>query len=166
MRRTFLLLMLASTLPISSGSLAQQKRSLPEVNAAGLKKAVAEQKGKVLFVNFWATWCAPCVAEFPDIVKLYKKYHARGLEVIAVSFDTEAPVAIPFLDRQKADFINLLKSPKQDDDAFINGFDKQWLGALPATWLFDQNGKLVFYVMGKFDPVALDRQIATLLAHG
>jgi thiol-disulfide isomerase/thioredoxin len=165
MRQKFLLLVLASILPFAMGSVAQQKRSLAEVDAAGLKRAIAGQKGKVVFVNFWATWCAPCVAEFPDIVKLFQKYHAKGLEVIAVSFDSDAPTAIPFLDKQKADFINLLKSPNQDDDVFMKGFDTDWQGALPASWLFDRNGKRVYFHMAKIDPAALDKQIADLLAN-
>ncbi len=164
MQRKVLLITLASVVLFVCGSTAQQKRSLTETDAEGLKKAVAGLKGKVVFVNFWATWCAPCVAEFPDIVKLYQKYHAKGLEVIAVSFDMEAPTAIPFLDRQKADFINLWKSPKQEDNAFMTGFDKDCLGALPVSWLFDQKGRRVYFSMGRFDPIALDKQIAGLLA--
>jgi thiol-disulfide isomerase/thioredoxin len=162
MRQKFLLLMVASMLPFTG--IAQQKRSLTEVDADGLKKAVAGQKGKVVFVNMWATWCAPCVAEFPDIVKLYQKYRAQGLEVIAVSFDADAPSAIPFLDKQRADFINLLKSPKQDDDVFMKTFDKGWLGALPASWVFDRKGNRQYYTMGKFDPAAVDKLIGELLA--
>jgi thiol-disulfide isomerase/thioredoxin len=143
---------------------AQQARSIAEVDAAGLKKAIAGLKGKVVFVNFWATWCAPCIAEFPDIVRLHQKYHARGFEVIAVSFDEQKETAIPFLNRQKADFIQLQKSPKQEDETFRIGFDKVWAGALPASWLFDQNGNKVYFHMAKFDPIALDKQIGELLA--
>jgi thiol-disulfide isomerase/thioredoxin len=159
MRRGWLW-MLALILLMSGAGWAQQKRTLREVDAEGLQKAIAEQKGKVVFVNFWATWCAPCVAEFPDVVKLYQKYHAKGLEVIAVTFDMDAPTAIPFLDKQKADFINLLKKP--DDDNFTR-FDKEWEGALPVSWLFDRTGKRVYFKMGKFDPAAVDAQIAALL---
>ena len=164
MRRKVLLLILAIMVPVMSGGAVQQKRSLTEVDAEGLKKTVAGLKGKVVFVNFWATWCAPCVAEFPDIVKLYQKYHAKGLEVVAVSFDMEAPTALPFLDRQKADFINLWKSPKQEDNDFMTGFDKDCLGALPVSWLFDQKGKRIYFHMGKFDSITLDKEVAGLLA--
>jgi thiol-disulfide isomerase/thioredoxin len=168
-------LTLAAILLLSFGTLAAnarqgvpQKRTLIEVDANGLKQAIARQKGKVVFVNMWATWCPPCVAEFPDLVKLNQKYHAKGLEVIAVSFDEEAALAIPFLDRQKADFINVWKTPKQDDDTFKRIFEKEWLeisaGALPASWIFDRNGKRQYYRVGKFDPAALDARIAELLA--
>jgi len=141
-----------------------QKKTLAEVDAAGLKKIIAAQKGKVVFVNMWATWCAPCVAEFPHIIRLYQKYHAKGLEVIAVSFDMDAATAIPFLDRQKADFINVLKSQKQDDDTFMQTFDMQWAGALPASWVFDSGGRQKYFRMGKFDPAALDKLFSELLA--
>jgi thiol-disulfide isomerase/thioredoxin len=164
MRQKWVSFLFILMLPAAGSIYAQQKRSLTEVDSEALKKAVAGFKGKVVFVNFWATWCAPCVAEFPDIVKLYRKYHAKGLEVIAVSFDMEAPAAIPFLDRQKADFVNLWKSPKQDDSAFMTSFDKDCLGALPVSWLFDQKGKRTYFVMGKFDPVRLEELIAGLLA--
>lgn len=164
MRIRVLALVWASIFAFFIGSIAQQKRTLASVDAAGLQKAVAAQSGKVVFVNMWATWCAPCVAEFPEIVRLYKKYHAKGLEVIAVSFDSDAPTAIPFLDKQKADFINLLKDPKQDDGEFMMTFEKEWGGALPDSWLFDRNGKRQYYVMGRFDPAALDKQIGELLA--
>ena len=163
MRGKLLLLILAAAVCLSGNGSARQKRTLREVDAVGLKKAVAGLKGKVVFVNFWATWCAPCVAEFPDIVKLYEKYHARGLEVVAVSFDMDAPSAVPFLDKQKANFINLLKNPSVEDEVLIKGFDKDWMGALPVSWLFDRNGKRVYFKMGRFDPVELDKLVAGLL---
>lgn len=163
MRETFLLFVLALMLPFSGCSILRQKQSLTEVDIDGLKRAVAEQKGKVVFVNFWATWCAPCVAEFPDMVKLHQEYHAKGLEVIAVSFDLETQTAIPFLDRQKADFINLWKSPKLDDNDFMRGFDPECAGALPASWLFDQKGTRVYYHVGKFNAATVHQEIAHIL---
>jgi hypothetical protein len=81
-----------------------------------------------------------------------------------VSFDSDAASAIPFLDKQRADFINLLKSPKQDDDAFMKTFDKEWFGALPASWIFDRKGNRQYYTMGEFDPAAVDMLIGKLLA--
>ncbi|MBP1597986.1 MAG: Thiol-disulfide isomerase and thioredoxin [Acidobacteria bacterium] len=170
-KRRFLIFTLACTLIGSWSSTApgvagevRQKRNLAEVDAAGLRKIIAAQKGKVVFVNMWATWCAPCVAEFPDVVRLYQKYHARGLEVIAVSFDTDAATAIPFLDKHKAGFMNVIKSQNQDDDTFMQTFDMQWAGGLPASWVFDVGGRQKYFRMGKFDPAALDKLFGELLA--
>lgn len=166
MQREFLLIPLAASLLLAGGGAAQQKRSLPQVDPAGLSKAVAGQKGKVVLVNFWATWCSPCVAEFPDIVRLYQKYHDKGLQVIAVSFDEEAPTAIPFLDKQKAEFLNLIKAPNQDDDEFIKAYykDAGETLALPMSWVYDRSGKRQYFKMGKFDPAALEKLISDLIA--
>src|SRR5687768_14180878 len=57
------------------------------VDGKALKRAIEEQKGKVVVVNYWATWCAPCVEEFPDLVKLQNSYRDKGLVVIGVSMD-------------------------------------------------------------------------------
>jgi thiol-disulfide isomerase/thioredoxin len=167
MQRKFLLMPLTASLLLAGVGAAQQKRSLPQIDAAGLSKAVAGKKGKVVLVNFWATWCAPCVAEFPDIVRLYQKYHVKGLEVIAVSFDEKAPMAILFLDKQKAEFLNLIKDPKQDDDEFIKTFykDAGVTPALPMSWVYDHSGKRQYFKMGRFDPAALEKLISDLIAH-
>jgi thiol-disulfide isomerase/thioredoxin len=60
---------------------------VPRTNLKDLRKRLAQQRGKVVLLNFWATWCGPCVKEFPDIVKLYNNYRKKGLTVIAVSVD-------------------------------------------------------------------------------
>jgi thiol-disulfide isomerase/thioredoxin len=164
MGQWILFLFLALVLPSSNASMVQQRRTLVEIDSQGLARVVSGQKGKVVFVNFWATWCAPCVAEFPDIVSLYRKYHAKGLEVVTVSFDMEAATATSFLDRQKADFLNLWKSPKLDDNEFMKGFDQECVGALPLSWLFDQKGRRIYFRMGKFETAAVDKYIADLLA--
>jgi thiol-disulfide isomerase/thioredoxin len=111
------------------------------VDGPGLKKAIAGQRGKVVLVNFWATWCQPCVEEFPDLVRLYNAYRARGLVVMAVSVDepnTQSKVA-PFLKAQKATFSAFMRKPG-DMEAFINSVDQEWSGVVPITYLFDRSG--------------------------
>jgi thiol-disulfide isomerase/thioredoxin len=161
-KRTLILLLISAAFTAGGVCPAAQNRPLPEVDAAGLEKTIAGLKGKVVFVNMWATWCPPCVAEFPDIVKLYRKYKSQGLEVIAVSFDEDASTAISFLDRHQADFINFLRSPKQDAGVFMRQMEPGFV-ALPGSWIFDRDGKKQFYTMGKFDPEKLEALIVTLL---
>ena len=58
-----------------------------KIDIPKLEALISANKGKVTIVNFWATWCPPCLKEFPDIIKLYNQYHKRGLEVVAISMN-------------------------------------------------------------------------------
>jgi thiol-disulfide isomerase/thioredoxin len=114
------------------------------LNGPGLKKAIAGYRGKVVLLNLWATWCGPCVEEFPSLVRLYNKYRSRGLVVLAASVDepqTQGKVK-PFLASQKAIFPAFIRQ-SGDVDAFISVIDPAWSGAVPTTYLFDRTGKPV-----------------------
>ena len=134
-----------------------------EADAETVMKAVAEKKGNVVLLNMWATWCGPCVEEFPDIVMLYNKYKDKGLEVITVSHDFAVSLADSFLAAQKADFTNYIVDLEQDGHYFIVGVDEDWYGALPATWLFDRNGERQFFIEEMFDTEELEKKIVELL---
>ncbi len=115
---------------------------LPRTNLRDLQKRLAKQKGKVIVLNFWATWCQPCVEEFPALVKLYNNYRKRGVVVIAVSVDdpeSADELVQPFLRRQRATFPVLVLN--EDADQFIRNFDKEWGGEIPRTYLYSKSGK-------------------------
>jgi thiol-disulfide isomerase/thioredoxin len=115
------------------------------INEAKLQKLVTNLPGKVVLVNFWATWCEPCVEEFPDLMKLAREYRPRGLEIIFVSIDDPEEInakVLPFLQAQNVSFQTYIKQAK-DDEAFINAIDPNWSGAIPATFIYDANGMLV-----------------------
>lgn len=135
-----------------------------EADSQTVLDALADKKGKVVLLNMWATWCQPCVEEFPDIVSLYNKYKDRGLDVITVSHDFVPSLADSFLIAQKADFTNYLIDFNQDGHYFIVGIDENWYGALPATWLFDRNGQRQFFVEERFNSEELEQKIVEMLA--
>ena len=115
------------------------------IDEAGLQKLIASSSGKVVLVNFWATWCEPCVEEFPDLMKLAREYQPRGLEIIFVSIDDPEEIdakVLPFLQAQNVSFRTYIKQVK-DDEAFINAIDPKWSGAIPATFIYDTNGMQV-----------------------
>ncbi len=129
-------------LPISAQAATVTVRP---ADAPTIKRAIAAEKGHVVVVNFWATWCVPCMAEFPALVKFNRRYKSRGVVVMAVSADQrrDVPTKVqPFLVRQKAFFPAFLEQADDPED-FINAFDPSWQGELPRTLVYDKHGRLV-----------------------
>ncbi|MDQ3907887.1 MAG: redoxin domain-containing protein [Acidobacteriota bacterium] len=147
--------------------------SLPavtELDLEGLKKLLARgddpAKAKPLLVNFWATWCDPCRAEFPDLVKINEDYKGRGLEFASVSGDDVAEIktSVPqFLQQMHAGMTPYLLNVPDMGEA-INLVDPAWGGELPATYLYDRTGKVVFKHFGRVDPKELRAALDKVLA--
>ena len=136
-------------------------------DAPALKRAIAAQKGHVVLVNFWATWCGPCVAEFPAIVKAGRQYRAQGLSVIAVSADSAKDLHTkvePFLAKQGATFPSYLEKSADPED-FINALDPTWQGDLPRTFIYDREGRRVKTLTGEQTAQSLAAAIKPYLKH-
>lgn len=139
---------------------AESKSFVKEVDLDGLKKLLARgsKNPRPLLINFWATWCDACREEFPDLVNIEAEYGKRGLEMIFVSLDdpSEVNTLVPqFLREMRAEKIPnyLLNVP--DPEPAIKAVDTAWKGALPATFLYDTQGKIVFRHTGRIKPVEL-----------
>ena len=105
----------------------------------GRKVDLSQMKGRVVLVEFWATWCPGCVAEIPQVKEVYDKFHPSGFDVIGISFDSDKKALTDFV--QKRD----LPWPQYFDgkaDA-SNKFSSQYgIEAIPVLWLADKNGVL------------------------
>lgn len=137
---------------------------LKPVDEAGYSKLVASAKGKVLLVNFWATYCVPCRKEMPQLVALGARYKAQGLEFVTISADEpeQKKDAAAFLDKAKVAAPVYIRQAK-DDDKFTAGIDAKWSGALPATFLYDKTGKKVRSFFGEVKLAELEAAIKKLL---
>ena len=122
-----------------------------EVDARGYAAAVAKEKGRVVLVNFWATWCVPCREEYPDLTRLEKAYREKGLAVLGISIDSAKDLAAvdKFLAKMSPDFPNYRKASGGDDQIFIESIDKDWGGELPFTVLYARDGKKTKVLSGK-----------------
>ena len=143
---------------------AQEKVSFAPVDAAGVKAIAAGDAKKLRLVNVWATWCAPCLIEFPDLVALHRIYRGRDFEVVTLNGDTPElqGKAKEFLQAQQASMRNV-GYDKSDPYALIELIDPAWQGALPHTILVAPGGKVLYRSQGAFDTRELRRRIVDWL---
>ena len=127
-----------------------------EKDLAGEPLSIAKFKGKVVLVDFWATWCGPCREELPNVLAVYNKYHAKGFEIIGISLDQDENALRSFI-KEKGVVWPLYFDGKGWDSKLGQ---KYGINSIPMTFLLDQEGKIV--AKGLRGP-ALDAQLAKLL---
>ena len=111
-----------------------------------LKPLLEKNDGKTYVINFWATWCAPCVKELPYFEKLKKEYADKNVEVLLVSLDFPKQVdkkLIPFINKNKLQSEVVLLDDV-NEDIWIKAIDESWSGALPATLIYNKNNRKFF----------------------
>ena len=104
----------------------------------GRQVDLAQLRGKVVLIDFWATWCPPCVAISPDIAGLYKKYHDKGFEVIGVSADSDKQALINFVKKEGAPWPQYFETSQ--DNVLL---EKLGIDSFPTLWLVDKKGVVV-----------------------
>lgn len=146
-------------------------KSKPESNARlipvdepGFRQMVASHHGRILLVDFWATWCAPCREELPKLAALHAANRNKGFDFVTVSCDEpeQEAEAAQFVAAQGAPPPRYIRRAKNDDD-FINAIDPKWSGALPALYIFDRSGRQARSFIGETDMKQLSAYIEKLL---
>lgn len=119
---------------------------------------LSDYKGKVVIVDFWATWCVPCKKEIPDFIDLQNKYKNQGFTFIGISVDEDgAKVVKPFYKEMKMNYPVVLMDDKiQEQFGGIRGY--------PTTFLIDQNGKIIKKYFGTTEKKVFEDDIQSLLA--
>lgn len=121
---------------------------IPVIDEVWLKNKIKNRDGKLLFVNFWATWCQPCVEEFPDLVKVYNKHKGSDFEFLSISVDLPSEIETkvkPFLAKQTATFHVVVVEEKRSEE-IINLINSEWNGAVPVTVIYDESGEMTEFI--------------------
>lgn len=147
----------ALTAPPPHAAVALTSLTLPDTQ--GRHQALSQWQGKVLVINFWATWCPPCREEMPAFSRLHTKYAANGVQFVGISIDTLDNV-INFEKTTPVSYPLLIGSMDTVQSTVPIGNAAQ---ALPFTVIFDTQGKLHFVKLGTLSEEALERHLKLLL---
>lgn len=144
--------------------LAQEPVTVSLAGVDELKALRKNDSGKVRLVNFWATWCAPCVAEYHEFVTMNRMYRQRDFELVTVSMNRpdEKDQVLKFLKEHESSNRNLLFA-SNDRDALINAFNPKWEGPVPYTVLIGPDGKIIYEEIDSIDSLRLKREIVKAL---
>jgi peroxiredoxin len=127
---------------LATGLLSLRADPAPDIKFTatdGTRIDLSTMRGKVVLIDFWATWCPPCRGEVPNVVAAYQKYHAQGFEIIGISLDQNKDALEQFTKQ------NGMVWPQYFDGLVWNNMISQANGidSIPAMWLIDKQGNLV-----------------------
>lgn len=128
--------------------------ALTDINGKPL--SLAQYKGKVVLLDFWATWCAPCKVEIPHFIALQDKYGSQGLQIIGLSMDDDAKPVVKFAEQMKINY------PIAVGDEKLASSYGGVLG-LPIAFIIDKEGRIVHKHVGETAPDVFEREVAELL---
>jgi thiol-disulfide isomerase/thioredoxin len=131
-------------LPVFTQRIASMDFSASPVDGNSGSITLAEFKGKVVFLNFWASWCGPCRAEMPSMEALYRRFKGDGLEILAVNYRENKKTVDAFTEQ-----FNLTFPVTLDLSGRIGGL--YGVGAFPTTYIIDREGKIVTRIVGSLD---------------
>lgn len=139
---------------------AKEPVDIEMINEAGVKELLKNNSGKLRLINVWATWCGPCLIEFPEFVTINRMYRGRDFEFISICLDdsTRKTKALKFLRDKQASNKNYLFNI-DDKYALIEAVDPNWQGALPYTLIVEPGGKIVYAKQDLIDPAKIKQTI-------
>jgi peroxiredoxin len=147
---------IADSTPSTTGSNPAPDFTLQDLN--GKSVSLAGLRGKVILLDFWATWCPPCVKEIPHFVELYEQYKDKGVEILGISLDREGiSVVKPFVQKFQIKYPIMMTDGKVDND-----FGP--ITSIPTTFLIDSSGNIIKKYIGYNDKDVFETDIKKLLA--
>lgn len=154
---------------IAAGQSAKGKyKPSPIISPLELEQRMAAQKGRAFVLQFWATWCRPCLAELPIMHKFAQDMKSKGVDVLPVSLDDPVEAAAwrvsRILHERTGGQVKSAILRVSDTKAFLHSIDSHWDGLIPAMFIFDRDGLLRRAHVGEADRATLDRLVADVVA--
>jgi thiol-disulfide isomerase/thioredoxin len=157
MRRIVIVMLLAVLPSASFGQTGQKAPPLVLKDLRGRNLRLSDYKGKVVLLNFWATWCPPCRAEMPDLIKMQREYRSRGLRIIGVTYPPEDIVEVRQFIRQLKVNYPIALGTKETKTLFDE------TETLPLTVVIDRLGNVRELIEGILLPQEFEQKIKPLL---
>ncbi len=152
---------------------AAKPYTVPPVKLATPKEIrhiIDAERGNVVVMNFWATWCPPCVKEMPELAKFWREFDGKGVRFMSVSCDHHSlkdSTVVPFVKSYEMPFpVHILYVEDPDQlaaDLPVTWEDRPWSGALPATFIFNRDGEQVWSTVGEVTRDLLAEKVKPLL---
>jgi thiol-disulfide isomerase/thioredoxin len=135
-----------------------------DLELEGLKEVISNKSEKIRLINVWATWCGPCVIEFPDLVNMQRMYGARDFEVVGISVDqpNQKEKVVKFLEEKEGAFTNYIYTPS-DKEPMFELLDPNWQGNIPYTMIVMPGGDVVYRHDGMIDPLEVRKSIIEII---
>ncbi|MDD7987366.1 redoxin domain-containing protein [Lentisphaera marina] len=160
----------------------KQEITLEEIDVAGVKKLVENKTDKIRMINVWATWCGPCMAEFPDLVQLNRRFEYRNFELITISIDDlkRKEKALKFLQSENAAVTRRISKglkkegrtsnnyifDGKDADGLIKALDAKWEGPIPYTIIIKPGGEIIYRHQSEIDPAEVRKLMIDTFGKG
>jgi len=138
----------------------QKSVEVQKISPSGLAELLKNPTDKLMLINFWATWCGPCVVEYPEFIEIQRMYGARDFQFVSLSMDNpnQEDKVLKFLKSKYSAVPNYLIDT-EDKYAVIDVVGNEWDGSLPITLLIEPSGKIAFKKMGEIKALELKRAI-------
>ncbi|MBN1816339.1 MAG: redoxin domain-containing protein [Sedimentisphaerales bacterium] len=143
---------------------AAEPVKLEKIDITAIKMLLKNESDKLRLINFWATWCGPCVAEFPDLIEINRMYRNREFEMITISVDApdQAKNVLHFLEKNEASCTNY-QYDSSDVYKLIESVGRDWQGSIPFTLLVKPGGEILASYVGMIEPLEVKQAIVGYL---
>ena len=149
--------LLGAAMAVALGSCSSEAPNFSLRTAEGKTIELQNLQGKVVVINFWASWCPPCRSEIPGLLEVYRKYRPKGLEIVGISLDRDGWRKVSPLVRE----LNIDYPVVMGNDDVVHAYGG--IRSIPTTIIIDRDGKIIYRVVGLLDRQRFEDEVREVL---